>query len=288
MNLHADCLACIARGALDSARLATDDEKLHFKIMQEVFKILGDCALDVPPPVMALVIQQAVAGATGCTDPYKAIKRKYNDFCLDLYPELAGKTENSDFETAVRLCIAGNIIDFGIHGSVGKQKVLDTIEDSLSMQITGCVKTLEKACENSKNILWIADNAGEIVFDRLVLEKLDRDIVTYAVRGGPTQNDATMEDAQYTGIADLVHVIDTGAAIPGIVIEHCSEEFRACYEKADLIISKGQGNFETLDMNDDRIFFIFKAKCPVVAECAGCRLNDMVIKNTGLKDNCYE
>jgi uncharacterized protein with ATP-grasp and redox domains len=288
MDLHADCLACIARGALDSARLATDDEKLHFEIMQQVFTILGNCRLDVPPPLMALVIQKAVARVTGCTDPYRKIKKQYNDLCLDLYPDLVRKAAGSGFEIAVRLCIAGNIIDFGIHGSVGKQKVLDTIDESLSMQITGNVSLLEKACKESRNILWIADNAGEIVFDRLVLEKLDPDRVTYAVRGGPTQNDATVEDAHYTGIADFVRVIDTGAAIPGIVLDHCSAEFRTCYEKADLIVSKGQGNFETLDMNDDRIFFVFKAKCPVVAACAGCSLNDMVIKNTGLREKFYE
>ncbi len=288
MKLHADCLACFARGTLDTAKLATCNEKFHFEIMQKIFKILADCKLDVPPPLMALAIQKAVTQVTGCTDPYRAIKKKYNDFCLGLYPELAQKAENSDFETAVRLCIAGNIIDFGSQQSVGKQKVLDTINESLSMEINGCVRTFERACRRSRNILWIADNAGEIVFDRLVLEKLDRDRITYAVRGGPTQNDATMEDARYTGITDIVRVIDTGAAIPGVVLDHCSAEFRDCYEKADLIISKGQGNFETLDINDDRIFFVFKVKCPVVAACAGFRLNDMVIKNISVKENLYE
>ncbi len=279
MKLHSDCLACFARGTLDTAKLATCNEKFHFEIMRKIFKILADSRLDGPPPLMALTIQQVVTQVTGCTDPYRAIKKKYNDFCLGLYPELEQKAGNSDFETAVRLCIAGNIIDFGSQQSVGKQKVLDTINESLSMEINGCVKNFERACKRSRNILWIADNAGEIVFDRLVLEKLDRDRITYAVRGGPTQNDATMEDARYTGITDIVHVIDTGAAIPGIVLDYCSDEFRTCYEKADLIISKGQGNFETLDINDDRIFFVFKAKCPVVAAYAGCRLNDMVIKN---------
>lgn len=278
MRMHNDCLPCIARGGLDAARLATDDEQLQLKIVRKVLKELCVFDLNCPPPLMALFIQQTVKQITGVDDPYKHIKKKYNDFALKLYPELEKKVKSSSFDTAVRLCIAGNIIDFGSHNKVGTKKVLDTIHDALSVDISGSVKPFRKACEKAATILWIADNAGEIVFDKLLLGKMDPEKITYAVRGGATQNDATLEDAQYTGITKIVKVIDTGAAIPGVILEYCSNDFRQQYQQADMIISKGQGNLETLDNRDTRIFFLFKAKCPVVANYAGCRLNDIVIK----------
>ncbi len=280
MKMQNDCLPCIARGSLDAARLATDDEGLQRKVVKKVLKELITFDLNSPPPLMALFISRTVKEITGVSDPYYRIKKKYNDFALGLLPLLEKKALDSSFDMALRLCIAGNIIDFGTHARVGRQKVLDTIDEALVMEINGEGEVFEKACEKARNILWIADNAGEIVFDRLLLQKLDCRKIIYAVRGGPAQNDATLEDAEYAGVTGMVKVIDTGAAIPGVILEYCSEGFRKVYEKADMIIAKGQGNFETLDPLDNRIFFLFKAKCQVVADHAGCRLNDMVIKNS--------
>ena len=159
--------------------------------------------------------------------------------------------------------------------------MLDTIDEVQTVEINGQVAVLKAACEKADRILWLADNTGEIVFDKLLLQKLDLEKVVVAVRGGPTQNDATMADAVYTGLTDMVAVMDTGAAIPGIRLDQCSKSFQQAYHRADLIIAKGQGNFETLDHRDKRIFFLFKAKCPVVAAHAGCRTGDIVIKQGG-------
>ena len=279
MKMQNDCLPCIARGSLDAARLATENEALQRRIVKAVLKELITFDLNSPPPLMALFIGRTVEKMTGVSDPYSRIKKKYNDFALELFPLLEKKALDSSFDTALRLCIAGNIIDFGTHARVGRQKVLDTIDEALVMEINGEGEAFEKACEKAQRILWIADNAGEIVFDRLLLQKLDCRKIIYAVRGGPAQNDATLEDAEYAGLTGMVEVIDTGAAIPGVILEYCSDSFRNVYNKADMIIAKGQGNFETLDPLDPRIFFLFKAKCQVVADHAGCRLDDMVIKN---------
>ncbi len=272
-----NCLPCMVRGSLDAAKLATDETLQQQKIVRRILRELIDVDMSDPPPLMARKIQQAVKEITGVDDPYADIKRTYNNLALRLYPDLKKKAGATCFETAVRLCIAGNIIDFGTHTTIGEKKVLDTIEDALKIEINGQVDALEKACKKASRILWIADNTGEIVFDKLVLEKLDPERVIYAVRGGPTQNDAALEDARYTGITEMVKVIDTGAAIPGVILHYCSTRFRQHYEQADLIIAKGQGNFETLDHHDNRIFFLFKAKCPMVAEHAGCDLHDIVI-----------
>ncbi len=281
MNLTNDCLVCIARGSLDAARLATDNADHQQKIIKKILKSLSTIDMDNPPPLMAREIQRAVKQITGVDDPYARLKKKYNDLALSLFPALEKKVELNSFETAVRLSIAGNIIDFGTHTAIGEQKVLDTIDQALTMEVNGRVAFLEKACSKARHILWLADNSGEIVLDKLLLQKLDLAKVVVAVRGGPTQNDATMADAEYTGLTDLVRVIDTGAAIPGVMIDHCSDQFKRHYEKADLIIAKGQGNFETLDHTDSRIFYLFKAKCPVVADHAGCKLWDIVIMQGG-------
>lgn len=278
MKMRNRCLPCIARGSLDIAKLATDDADLQKQVIQTVLKKLSTHDMKMPPPLMARFLQETVSAITGVDDPYKSIKKKYNDFSLNLFPELKKKVDNAPFETAVRLAIAGNIIDFGTHTTVGVDTVLQTIDQALETEINGDVKSFEQACKKAKRILWIADNAGEIVFDKLLLGKLDTKKIIYAVRGDFTQNDATMEDAVYTGITKMVTVIDTGAAIPGVLLEYCSKEFNDAYENADLILSKGQGNLETLDVHDPRIFFLFKAKCPVVAEYAGCQLGDIVIK----------
>lgn len=281
MRLTNECLVCCVRGALDAAKMATDDEHLQEKVVRQVLARLSTMDLEIPPPLMALYIHRTVEEITGVSDPFKKVKDQYNDFALQLYPDLQDKVDNASFETAVRLTIAGNIIDFGSHNTVGEEKVVQTIEESLVMEINGSVDAFQTACEAVSDILWLADNTGEIVFDKLLLSKLDTGKITYAVRGGPTQNDATMADAEYTGITKIVRVIDTGAAIPGVILERCSDEFKHAYQKADLIIAKGQGNFETLDHTDTRIFFLFKAKCPVVAAHAGVCLGDIVIRQGG-------
>ena len=281
MKLKNECLVCIVRGSLDAAKLATDDTGLQQQVVRRVMAELAGIDPETPPPLMARFIHQTVEELTGVKDPFKAVKDEYNDFALSLYPDLAEQVRHSDFQTAVRLTIAGNIIDFGAHHTVGRQTVLESIDQSLVMPVQGDIGRFQRACERADKILWLADNTGEIVFDKLLLSKLDPEKITYAVRGGPTQNDATMADAEYIGMTKLVKTIDTGAAIPGVILEYCSDTFRRAYDDADLIIAKGQGNYETLDVTDPRIFFLFKAKCPMVAEHAGVALHDIVVKRGG-------
>ncbi|MCP4022990.1 MAG: DUF89 family protein [Desulfobacteraceae bacterium] len=281
MKMYNDCLPCIARGALDAAKLATKDELCQTTIVKKVLKELLVFDLNSPPPLMARFIQRTVKDVTGVLDPYKELKKVYNDFALKLYPELkSGKANSNDrFETAVRLSIAGNIIDFGTHNTVGKQKVLQTIDQSLAQRVHGDIRSFEQAVTKANKILWLGDNSGEIVFDKLLMEEIGHHKITYAVRGGYALNDATLEDLDYTGISKIVNVISNGADIPGTILEECSREFKELYTEADLILSKGQGNFETLTHGDERIYFLFKAKCSVVARYSGCENDDMVVKN---------
>ena len=284
MKLFNDCIPCIVRGSLDAARFATSDDETQLNIMREVLKKLSCQDMDAPPPMMARHIQQAVKKMTGVDDPYKAVKKKCNQFALSIYDDLKTLVDQSDhpFDTAVRLAIAGNIIDFGAASTVTKKDILDTITDTLENGLKGSTHLLEEKIEQAGSILWLADNAGEIVFDKLLLSQIDTEKVTYAVRGGYAMNDATMEDAVETGITRMVTVIDSGFDLPGTLVEKSSLELNRAYDQADLIISKGQGNYETLDQDDPRIFFLFKVKCPIISAHSGYELGDTVIMNKSL------
>ncbi|MDD3733204.1 MAG: ARMT1-like domain-containing protein, partial [candidate division Zixibacteria bacterium] len=182
-------------------------------------------------------------------------------------------------ETAVRLAIAGNIIDFGPNSRLVDTQVSEAIEHSLSAPLdTEELETFKKSLNTSSVILYLGDNAGEIVFDRLLIEQLPLDKITFVVKGYPVINDATMSDAIATGLTELVRVIDNGHDAPGTIIDQCSDEFKKIYARADLVIAKGQGNYETLSNEDKNIFFLLKAKCPIIARHLAVELGSIVIR----------
>jgi len=271
VRIYNDCISCILKGALDAARLSTDDESVHRWLLNTTMERLISADYHEPPPVIAGNTQRLIREATGDADPYKRLKKQYNDFALEIYPDLEKMVQESvfPFEKAVNIAIAGNIIDFGAYPDLGGKEIVHTIEKAVSAGVNGSLSWFESAVEKADRILWLADNTGEIVLDKLLLGRMDRSKVVYAVRGAPILNDATYEDAVYTGVTDVVEVIDNGADIPGTLVERGSRRFREEYEKADLIVSKGQGNYETLPHDDRRIVFLFKVKCHVVARESG-------------------
>lgn len=281
MKTYNDCIPCLVRQALGAARLVTDNEDKHSRVLKQVLADMAAMDMKQSPPMMARKIQQTIAGVTGNRDPYRKLKKRFNRFSLDIYSDLKTMVDESTtpLKTAIQLAIAGNIIDFGAVSNLDKATVFATIDHAMTHDVKGDMQGLIQALATSKRILWIADNAGEIVFDRLVLERIDPSRVIFVVRGGAVLNDATLEDAAETGISDLVTTIDSGVAIPGTVLCECSESLIQAFDQADLIISKGQGNYETLPHDDERIFFLFKAKCQMVAGMAGVSLNDMVVWN---------
>ncbi|MFO7883224.1 MAG: ARMT1-like domain-containing protein [Desulfobacteraceae bacterium] len=279
MEIYNDCVLCILRQSLEAARFVTGDEKIHRKILKQALKKMADFDAVATPPEMASHIQEIIRKTTGCHDPYQDVKKEYNDMALELLPGLKERVKNasSPMETALRLAIAGNIIDFGASSELGRQRVLDTIDHALNQEVYGDMDALVRALTSAGNILWLADNTGEIVFDCPALECIGPEKITFAVRGGPVLNDATLEDTAYTGISEMVKVIDNGTAIPGTIIDACSSSFKQAFDQADMIVAKGQGNYETLAHDDSRIFFLFKAKCKIVADLVRCRLGDMVV-----------
>jgi len=281
MRTYLECIPCIVRQALDSARLTTDDEVIQEQVLREVLRVASNMNLRQSPPVIGGHIHSAIRRLTGNGDPYRHIKRRSNHFALKLYPELKKRVEESDnpLETAVRLAIAGNIIDFAVRSQLDDSRVYEAIEHSLKAPLgSPAVEEFRDAIFKANDILYLADNAGEIVFDRLLIEQLPREKVTLVVKGSAVINDATMADALVAGLHVLVSVIENGSDAPGTILEMCSDSFRNRFDRADLIIAKGQGNYETLSDVPKDIFFLLKAKCPVIARDVGCKVGSIVLQ----------
>ena len=277
MKTYLECIPCFLRQALDAARLAGAAPRTQKKILDEISGMLPAFSLDVTPPEIARTVYGIVEGYTGGKDAYRHIKAKSNSMAMELYPRLKEEIERSEnvLLSAVRLAVAGNVIDYGVPHSFD---IEEEIEDCLRKDFAIFdFEEFGRAVKRAKNILYILDNAGEIVFDRILVEEIGKDVVC-AVRGRPIINDVTMDDAVQVGLDKVAKIVSSGSDIPGTLPEACEEGFRDYYRGADLIISKGQGNFETLANEERPIFFIFKAKCPVVARHVGCDVGDIILK----------
>jgi damage-control phosphatase, subfamily I len=241
---------------------------------------------DHPPVEMAADIHELVRCLAGADDPYASIKRESNEICRSCLPLLHENLAWSldPISTAVRLAIAGNVIDFGAYAvkPLSRRDVRQTVEDVLSQPLSGdSPDALAAVADEATTILFIGDNAGECFFDRLLLERLPAYKLTYAVRGGPVLNDATLDDARAAGIEDVCPVIDTGDKSPGVVFNRCSPAFREALEASDLVIAKGQGNYESLSGRTDRAYvFITKVKCDVIADDIGFPTGSNVVQIT--------
>jgi len=283
MRTYFDCVPCFVRQVLDSVRMTTDDEQIQEKVLREALYLGSKMDLSQSPPAMAQKIHRFIREITGVKDPYLEVKNRFNKLALQMYPELKQQVETSadPLEATVRLAIAGNIIDLGVKTSIKESDVEKIINDSLTADFDSRqIEEFRNAVSRAEKIVYLADNAGEIVFDRLLIEQLPAEKVTVVVKGRPVINDATMEDAESAGLTKLVEVIDNGSDAPGTIMKSCSQAFRNRFAEADLVIAKGQGNYETLSDVDKNVFFILKVKCPVIARDLGCEVGEMILRKS--------
>ena len=269
MKLHLECIPCYIRQALEAAQMVTDDIRILGKVLRESLIAASKFDMGGNGLLTQAMIQKSIKNIIPAVNPYIKVKKEFNIICLKLVDEFKKmiKDFGDPFEGSLRMALAGNIIDFGPQADLNREIIIDTIKGSLSQDIdTEKIIQLKENIHNAKKILYIGDNAGEIVLDRLFIENLPTEKIKYAVRGGPALNDATMEDAVMTGMTDIVNVINTGLDMPAAVLDLCSKEFIKEYDHSDLIISKGQGNYEALSDERKNIFFLLKIKCPVIAE----------------------
>ncbi len=277
-----NCIPCLIKHAISSVKMVTENAALQEKVVRLVLQELLQLDFQHSAPYMNRLTHRIIKQHCACPDPYKEIKQKFNQGILNLYNHLEKSVKESayPFEQALRYAASANIIDFGLSDSPTMEQAQKTLESCLSTPIRfNTAHDLAEDIQKAQKILYLGDNCGEIVVDKLLLSRMPCEKVTFVVKGQPIINDALMEDAISAGIPDLVKVIDNGSDVPGTILELCSERFQREFAEADLIIAKGQGNYETLaDLKGKKIYFIFKAKCDVITEHLGCSLGDIILK----------
>ncbi|MGQ9570081.1 MAG: damage-control phosphatase ARMT1 family protein [Thermodesulfovibrionales bacterium] len=281
MKVHLDCFPCFLKQSIISLRLGTKDEVLQERILKSVLSEIQDTDLSKPPAYTTTFIHRKIRHLIK-KDPFREIKSEYNKVALRLFPSLKRVIEKSPdpLWTGARLAIAGNVIDFGIFTSVD-------IEGSINRSLNSPLAvddytSFKEDISKADRILYLADNAGEIVFDRLFIEVLISmgKKVTVAVKGSPVINDATREDAQEAGISEICDVTDNGSDAVGTILPWTSSSFQKIFRESQIVISKGQGNFETLTGTEKKIFFLFQSKCDVVSKELGLSTGSMLLKKS--------
>jgi len=262
-----------------TAQKVTDNQDLVFETVQEVSKLLPTFSQQLTPAVSATLVNKAAAEYLQVIDPFKEEKESYNRLALKIYPLLKEYVDQAKDKlyTAVRVAAIGNALDLSVVDKIDIDDLFAILPDT-DFAIDHYTHFLSDVSE-AKHILYLGDNAGEIVFDRVLIESLPTGCTTFAVKSGPVVNDVTYADAYQVGLDKVTRVIDTGIDYAGIPLNLCSQDFRNHFERSDLIISKGQANYETLSNTDANIYFVLKTKCNCVSRDLGVQKGDIVIKS---------
>lgn len=281
MRLQPECFPCFMNQVIVTGRQAGATSEALRRALVKTLKILQK-HYKKPVPLVAGRVYRALYELTGVKDPYYRAKRDSNKLAFDLIDSMKRKIKDWNFEKAARIAMAGNLIDFGTGGEPRVEEIYKFLEMPLAINH---ITALEEDLKNCGHLLYAADNAGEIVFDRFFIEfmlsKYPHLKITVAVRGGPIINDALLEDAIEAGLTSVngVRVVSNGTSLPGLFVEKCSRSFRKIWEEADLVISKGQGNLEGLsERRDKKIYFLLKAKCEPIARFLGVKKGSLVCK----------
>lgn len=276
MEVFLDCLPCVLRQALEASRMATDNPDLQQAIMKETLQLVTEYPKYQSSPELGRAVHQLVKERTGVCDPYKKIKQDNMETALQLYPllkQFLSEKENQLY-WALKIAAIGNIIDAALSNDLDIKK---RVEAEIEKEFAVCdLAIFTEVLQQAKQLLLIGDNAGETVFDRVLAEKLSGLELIYAVRSEPVLNDVTYEEADASGLGQYTRIVSSGCNAPGLILEECTPEFREIFNTADLVLSKGQGNFEALSGLKRGIFFLLKAKCPQIAAHLGVMVNDYV------------
>lgn len=282
-----DCRECYVKQMHELAALCgRDDATLErmLAIKDEVLAGLG--GERIRPDHMGELLAR-VTPLLGTDDPYREIKREYNQLLLDREKDCSALIEAAvePFQLALRYAVAGNLVDFGGKNTFTREDVTALIDRVPEIAFAyDDSEDLLAAVRRARSIMYLGDNCGEIVLDKLMIEQILRENpgvqVTYGVRGGPAINDVTLDDAAQVSMADVARVLSSGVATPTTVISASAEEFRRAFFDADLVISKGMGNFEVLvdGCGREDVYFLLMTKCTLVTDLVGVPLMSFVCK----------
>ncbi len=283
MKVYYECAPCFLRQAKEALDLATDEESVKMEVMEELVKIIFN---EFNPKAVSnevgTKIHRTIKDKTGNEDPYILEKRKGNEIAFKFLPKIKEIIKTNDkLETYVKTAIVGNIIDFGALGVDFdiENGIIENMEKEIALNQ---VSELENELKSSKNVLYLADNNGEIVFDKLLIEKIKEYNVevTVALKEKPILNDACVEDAVQIGLDEIAKLVSTGTDSIGIIYGDISEEFKEIFKNADMVISKGLGNYEgltSMELGEKPVFCLLNVKCTPIAKDIGVNLGDNVV-----------
>ena len=279
MKTHLECLPCTVNSYLRLADTGVVPTEKKEELMRQLLSFLSEADYNYSPPEMGAELHRMIRKSLQNPDPYLKIKKEYNQMMLDLYPSFTEMVEQSHtpFDTAMRLAIGGNVIDFGAKYQFD---VMETIHSAMESELAiDDSASLQEALGNAQSLLYIGDNCGEIVLDKIFLEHLNVPEKIFVVRGAPIINDITLDDARMVGMDKVARVVSTGDDSPGAVWERSSEEFRRLFNEADVIISKGQGNLEGLiERKHKNLYYLLVTKCELIAERIGTQKGSFVVR----------
>ncbi len=285
MNIQYECIPCSLNNYVRLIKSGIIPENLQEDILRKLLDFFSQVDYNQSPPELGKVQHRLLREYLQNPDPYREIKLEYNRMMMDRYEDFKKIIDESSnpFDTAVRLAIAGNVIDFGSHHRLN---VMETVERVLKAELAkDDSHKLKQEIADADTVLYLGDNAGEIVFDKLFIETMDHPNVFFAVRGSPIINDITVQDAEMTGIDEYATIISSGDDAPGTLLDSCTPEFINVFNKADVIISKGQGNLEGLIDIDHNIFFLLTVKCRLIAEHLGVDEKEFVVFGSSVSHN---
>jgi hypothetical protein len=289
MRTYLDCYPCFLNQVLSLSRRSSFDEEGQRQLVNRLLEKLREMPAGMKPPELGREIYRMVSEDTGIRDLFAEEKRESNRGALEAAPRVREAVRSADDPVlaALEFAIAGNSIDFGARHDFDIMETIEGLVEDEAELIKNEKPELfaygefHRALEQSRQLLYIADNAGELVFDGIlaeaIAERFPRLTITFAVREEPILNDATMEDAEEAGLIERLRVISSGSTAPGTLLEECSPGFREEFDQADVVVSKGQGNYETLSEVRREIFFLLKIKCVVIAAETGGSVGDILL-----------
>lgn len=296
-------MACFIRQSLEAARTTSDDPIFHEKIVKHTMRMIAEMDLQVSPPVMAQQIHWHIRKETNVKDPYATVKKQMNQLAIRHYDELHEivLSSKNPLLTAAKIAVSGNIIDSGVDFSPEEDNILKNLKLALEDRVVGDADVFVEELNKAKSVLYLCDNAGEFIWDQLLIEQIGVEKVTLVVRGRPILNDvcwddiACLRDSNSLDDIDLekekfgfsgfslnpkIKVMHNGSDAPSTILSDCSEELQNEFRTADIIISKGQGNYEALSETKAPIYLLFMAKCSVIASELGVSMNAHLIKRS--------
>lgn len=288
MKVSLECAHCLIERAGNQVRLATDDQQLQMKVIEAMTRFLGENFNSDAVPSHIGTDRDLLVQRMTRRDPYKDLKHQSNTMALSILPELLQLVDRASdaanrFRTSALIAAAANAIEFDVSGrdfSLDELKmIIDNVEADLAVDQ---IDEFRRLCKNAKTVLYLMDNAGELVLDMILIREIRRlgPKVTAVVKGGPVLNDATMLDADEVRLSDYAdEVVDTGTPAIGVNLERSSDGFKNLFMSSELIVAKGMGNFESMTEFDPQCptVHIMRTKCGPVARYVGVPKNKNVI-----------